>query len=159
MGKEWGITSDDYSWIVTIQYIGYILFHWVCKFKPNSKGQFKDNSTDPSLVDPCLDIRPLASLGRHDGPWMGFNEHAPGSDYEFRRNHGTAFPRWSVRGWIRPCCGPLHDIFLSPWRDGSSIWSVHLLLAAHQLLCFSTRIRTCSCQDIHPQLETALPCR
>ncbi|KAI7779170.1 major facilitator superfamily transporter [Diaporthe eres] len=28
MGKEWGITSDDYSWIVTILYIGYILFHW-----------------------------------------------------------------------------------------------------------------------------------
>jgi len=29
MGKDWGITSDDYSWIVTILYIGYILFHWV----------------------------------------------------------------------------------------------------------------------------------
>ncbi|KAG6354479.1 hypothetical protein INS49_004496 [Diaporthe citri] len=29
MGKEWGITSDDYSWIVTILYIGYILFHWL----------------------------------------------------------------------------------------------------------------------------------
>lgn len=33
MGKEWGITSDDYSWIVTILYIGYILFHWVRKFQ------------------------------------------------------------------------------------------------------------------------------
>lgn len=29
MGKSWGITSADYSWIVTILYIGYILFHWV----------------------------------------------------------------------------------------------------------------------------------
>ncbi|KAJ3956769.1 hypothetical protein N0V92_006674 [Colletotrichum tropicale] len=29
MGKEWGITSEDYSWIVTVLYIGYILFHWV----------------------------------------------------------------------------------------------------------------------------------
>ncbi|KAI8260913.1 hypothetical protein K4K56_006172 [Colletotrichum sp. SAR 10_98] len=29
MGEEWGITSEDYSWIVTILYIGYILFHWV----------------------------------------------------------------------------------------------------------------------------------
>ncbi|KAF6798901.1 major facilitator superfamily transporter [Colletotrichum sojae] len=29
MGREWGITSDDYSWIVTILYIGYILFHWL----------------------------------------------------------------------------------------------------------------------------------
>ncbi|KAK8132024.1 major facilitator superfamily domain-containing protein [Apiospora kogelbergensis] len=29
MGKEWGITSDDYSWIVTIYYIAYILFHWL----------------------------------------------------------------------------------------------------------------------------------
>jgi hypothetical protein len=30
MGKDWGITSADYSWIVTTLYIGYILFHWVC---------------------------------------------------------------------------------------------------------------------------------
>jgi hypothetical protein len=29
MGKDWGITSEDYSWIVTVLYIGYILFHWV----------------------------------------------------------------------------------------------------------------------------------
>ncbi|KAI8263320.1 hypothetical protein K4K58_013079 [Colletotrichum sp. SAR11_239] len=29
MGKEWGITSEDYSWIVTVLYIGYILFHWL----------------------------------------------------------------------------------------------------------------------------------
>lgn len=29
MGKLWGITSDDYSWVVTMLYIGYILFHWV----------------------------------------------------------------------------------------------------------------------------------
>ncbi|KAL2882106.1 hypothetical protein SGCOL_002368 [Colletotrichum sp. CLE4] len=29
MGKDWGITSDDYSWIVTVLYIGYILFHWL----------------------------------------------------------------------------------------------------------------------------------
>ncbi|KAI8299345.1 hypothetical protein K4K59_002336 [Colletotrichum sp. SAR11_240] len=29
MGEEWGITSEDYSWIVTILYIGYILFHWL----------------------------------------------------------------------------------------------------------------------------------
>ncbi|KAI8289520.1 hypothetical protein K4K60_008449 [Colletotrichum sp. SAR11_57] len=29
MGKKWGITSEDYSWIVTILYIGYILFHWL----------------------------------------------------------------------------------------------------------------------------------
>lgn len=27
MGKAWGITSDDYSWIVTIYYIAYILFY------------------------------------------------------------------------------------------------------------------------------------
>lgn len=29
MGKAWGITSDDYSWIVTIYYIAYILFYWL----------------------------------------------------------------------------------------------------------------------------------
>lgn len=29
LGSGWGITSDGYSWIVTILYIGYILFHWV----------------------------------------------------------------------------------------------------------------------------------
>lgn len=28
-GKAWGITSDDYSWIVKIYYITYILFHWL----------------------------------------------------------------------------------------------------------------------------------
>lgn len=30
MGESWGITSAEYSWIVTSYYIGYILFHWVC---------------------------------------------------------------------------------------------------------------------------------
>lgn len=29
MGSEWGITSDQYSWLVTNYYIGYIVFHWV----------------------------------------------------------------------------------------------------------------------------------
>ncbi|PSN65631.1 MFS general substrate transporter [Corynespora cassiicola Philippines] len=29
MGRDWGITSEDYSWIVTVLYIGYILFHWL----------------------------------------------------------------------------------------------------------------------------------
>lgn len=29
MGSEWGITSDQYSWLVTSYYIGYIVFHWV----------------------------------------------------------------------------------------------------------------------------------
>ncbi|KAG9196876.1 hypothetical protein G6514_003205, partial [Epicoccum nigrum] len=29
LGKDWGITSDQYSWIVTILYIGYISFHWL----------------------------------------------------------------------------------------------------------------------------------
>ncbi|KAL0930056.1 major facilitator superfamily transporter [Colletotrichum truncatum] len=29
MGHDWGITSEDYSWIVTVLYIGYILFHWL----------------------------------------------------------------------------------------------------------------------------------
>ncbi|CAH0023694.1 unnamed protein product [Clonostachys rhizophaga] len=37
MGSEWGITSDQYSWLVTSYYIGYIVFHWlilVWKFVP-----------------------------------------------------------------------------------------------------------------------------
>ncbi|WZH44063.1 major facilitator superfamily domain-containing protein [Fusarium acuminatum] len=37
MGKQWGITSNDYSWIVTAYYIAYICFHWlilVWKFMP-----------------------------------------------------------------------------------------------------------------------------
>ncbi|KAH6967273.1 major facilitator superfamily domain-containing protein [Fusarium venenatum] len=37
MGKDWGITSNDYSWIVTAYYIAYICFHWlilVWKFMP-----------------------------------------------------------------------------------------------------------------------------
>jgi hypothetical protein len=29
MGMEWGITSDQYSWLVTAYYISYIAFHWV----------------------------------------------------------------------------------------------------------------------------------
>ncbi|KAH7038367.1 major facilitator superfamily domain-containing protein [Microdochium trichocladiopsis] len=29
MGKEWGINSDDYSWIVTAYYLAYIAFHWL----------------------------------------------------------------------------------------------------------------------------------
>ncbi|KAF2152250.1 MFS general substrate transporter [Myriangium duriaei CBS 260.36] len=29
MGKKWHITSDQYSWIVTIYYIAYITFHWL----------------------------------------------------------------------------------------------------------------------------------
>ncbi|EEU35450.1 uncharacterized protein NECHADRAFT_51188 [Fusarium vanettenii 77-13-4] len=37
MGEAWGITSGEYSWIVTSYYIGYILFHWLIllwKFVP-----------------------------------------------------------------------------------------------------------------------------
>ncbi|KAJ0123781.1 hypothetical protein J7T55_012250 [Diaporthe amygdali] len=37
MGEEWGITSSQYSWIVTNYYIAYILFHWLIllwKFVP-----------------------------------------------------------------------------------------------------------------------------
>ncbi|KAH6972295.1 major facilitator superfamily domain-containing protein [Ilyonectria sp. MPI-CAGE-AT-0026] len=37
MGEAWGITSGQYSWIVTNYYIGYIAFHWlilVWKFVP-----------------------------------------------------------------------------------------------------------------------------
>ncbi|KAL5623772.1 hypothetical protein FOBRF1_003022 [Fusarium oxysporum] len=37
MGQAWGITSNDYSWIVTAYYIAYICFHWlilVWKFMP-----------------------------------------------------------------------------------------------------------------------------
>ncbi|KAF5009769.1 hypothetical protein FDECE_4042 [Fusarium decemcellulare] len=37
MGEEWGITSEQYSMIVTIYYIAYIAFHWlilVWKFVP-----------------------------------------------------------------------------------------------------------------------------
>ncbi|KAI8656184.1 MFS domain-containing protein [Fusarium keratoplasticum] len=37
MGESWGITSAEYSWIVTSYYIGYILFHWLIllwKFVP-----------------------------------------------------------------------------------------------------------------------------
>ncbi|KAL4949480.1 major facilitator superfamily domain-containing protein [Aspergillus filifer] len=28
MGEEWGITSNEYSWIITAYYIAYIAFHW-----------------------------------------------------------------------------------------------------------------------------------
>ncbi|KAJ5687514.1 hypothetical protein N7536_010133 [Penicillium majusculum] len=28
MGKEWGITSNQYSWIITAYYLAYIAFHW-----------------------------------------------------------------------------------------------------------------------------------
>jgi hypothetical protein len=28
MGEEWGITSNQYSWIITAYYIAYIAFHW-----------------------------------------------------------------------------------------------------------------------------------
>ena len=31
MGEEWGITSEQYSMVVTVLYIGYIAFHWVCE--------------------------------------------------------------------------------------------------------------------------------
>ena len=37
LGADWGITSDQYSWVVTSYYIAYILFHWlilVWKFMP-----------------------------------------------------------------------------------------------------------------------------
>lgn len=29
MGKAWGITSSQYSMVVTVYYIAYICFHWV----------------------------------------------------------------------------------------------------------------------------------
>lgn len=29
MGKEWGITSNQYSWIITAYYLAYIAFHWL----------------------------------------------------------------------------------------------------------------------------------
>lgn len=38
LGEAWGITSQDYSWIVTILYIGYIAFHWVSKSCPARVG-------------------------------------------------------------------------------------------------------------------------
>ena len=28
MGEEWGITSNQYSWIITAYYLAYIAFHW-----------------------------------------------------------------------------------------------------------------------------------
>ena len=36
MGSEWGITSDDYAWVVTTLYIGYIAFHWVGPTSPTA---------------------------------------------------------------------------------------------------------------------------
>jgi hypothetical protein len=36
MGQEWGITSDQYSWIVTIYYISYVLFQGVILWNPNA---------------------------------------------------------------------------------------------------------------------------
>ncbi|OOQ85003.1 putative pantothenate transporter [Penicillium brasilianum] len=29
MGKEWGITSNQYAWIITAYYLAYIAFHWL----------------------------------------------------------------------------------------------------------------------------------
>ncbi|KAK0763349.1 hypothetical protein N5P37_004336 [Trichoderma harzianum] len=29
MGEKWGITSNDYSWVITTLYIGHISFHWL----------------------------------------------------------------------------------------------------------------------------------
>lgn len=157
MGKEWGLTSDDYSWIVTILYIGYILFHWVCDpFYGNPGIILRNQHANYILVDSCLDICPLATLDGHDGSRMGLNEHAPGRDHKFRRNYDTALPRWSIRGWFCPCCCPLHDVLLPSRRDGSSIWSLHLVLPTCQLLRFCPCIRPCSCQDVHTQLEAAL---
>lgn len=110
------------------------------------------------LVDSCLDLCPLTPLDRHDGPRMGFNEHAPGGDYEFRWDNGTTFPRWSLRSRICPCRGLLYDLLLSPCRDGPSIWSFQFLLPARQLLCLSLRIRSCPCQDVFSHLEASIPC-
>lgn len=28
MGESWNMSSDQYSWLVTIYYIAYISFHW-----------------------------------------------------------------------------------------------------------------------------------
>ena len=28
MGEDWGITSNQYSWIITAYYLAYIAFHW-----------------------------------------------------------------------------------------------------------------------------------
>lgn len=28
MGADWGITSNQYSWIITAYYLAYIAFHW-----------------------------------------------------------------------------------------------------------------------------------
>lgn len=28
MGEKWGITSNQYSWIITAYYLAYIAFHW-----------------------------------------------------------------------------------------------------------------------------------
>ena len=29
MGKDWHMTSNQYSWLVTIYYLGYIFFQWL----------------------------------------------------------------------------------------------------------------------------------
>lgn len=29
MGKKWHMTSNQYSWLVTIYYFGYIFFQWL----------------------------------------------------------------------------------------------------------------------------------
>lgn len=127
-------------------------------FALDSDSNLGNTLADPFLVDPCVDICPLAPLDRPDGPRMGVNEYAAGCYDEPRWNHGSAVPRWGVRGWVCSCCRSLHDILLSPRRDGSSIRSLHLVLSARQLLCFSTRIRPCPRQDVHTQLEASVSC-
>lgn len=136
--------SSRFSTLDTFYFTGY------ANLEHTQVQEWEIPSADYILVDSCLDICSLATLDRHDGPWLGVDEHATGSHYKFRRNNGTAFSCRSIRGWIRACCGTLYDIFLPPRRNGPTIWTLHLLLTTCQLLCFSPCIRSCSCQNINP---------
>lgn len=142
--------SSPFYTLDTFYFTGYVMISTGARV-----WKLRNQRANYMQVDSCVDLRPFAPLDRHDGSRMGINEHAPGCDYELRRDHDTALPCWSVRGWICPCCCPLHDLFLPSWRDGSSIWSLHLVLPTCQLLRLCPRIRPCSCQDIHTQLEAS----
>lgn len=52
MGKEWGITSNQYSWIITAYYLAYIAFHWfILLWKLVSLPVRSPSLSNPSATD------------------------------------------------------------------------------------------------------------
>jgi hypothetical protein len=81
MGASWGITSNQYSWVITAYYLAYIAFHWfillwkivslpvsLLRFQSHTRGQLTQGT----------------DVGGSDGLWLGCRKYASGGYDQLR---------------------------------------------------------------------------